>query len=71
MSLLEEREHLGVLKKDRTISRGDFLGNTLPGGQNENGLLFSQESRSPVGKPRAQNEIILLGPEDIECRNLC
>ena len=53
------------------ILRGAFLENAIPGGQNENGLIVRQESNSPVGKPRRQNEIILMRSGDIECRNFC
>ena len=70
MSSSKDREHLDVLQKDRTILREAFLGGAIPGGRNENGLLVSQESISPLGKPRKQNEITLTRSEDIECRNL-
>ena len=43
--------------------------NAIPGDQNENGLLVSQESMAHVGKDRKQNDIILIRSEDIECRN--
>ena len=47
MSLLRDREHLDVLKKGRTISRRPILGNAIPGDQNKNGLLVSQETIFP------------------------
>ena len=71
MSLLEDRSHLDVLTKGRTILRGAFWENSIPGGQNENGLLVSQESILPAGGHRKQNEIILTRSEEIESRNLC
>ena len=50
---------------------GIFLGGTVPGDQNESGLLFSQESRIITAKHRETNEINLLRPGDIECLNFC
>ena len=49
MSLMKDRVQLDVLKKDRSILRGSFLGGSIPGGQNENGLIVSQESMAPAG----------------------
>ena len=71
MSLMGDIEQLDVLKKDRSILRGAFLGNAIPGGQNENGLLVSQEYMGHAEKPRKRTEIILIRSEDIECRNFC
>ena len=54
------------------ILRGAFLGETLPGGQNESGLLLSQEYRiPPVGIRETKKEITLIRPDDIECLNSC
>ena len=71
MYLSKDREQIDVLKKGRTILREAFLGNAIPGGQNENGRIVSQRSIAHVEKPRKQNEIIRMRSEDIECRNLC
>ena len=66
---MENREHLDVLKKERTILLEVFVGDVEPGGQNETGLIVSQESIAPVGKHRKPNGIILMMSGEIECRN--
>ena len=59
LSFLEEREQLDVPKKGRSISRGSFLGKTVPVGQSESGPLVSQESRMIPGKPRKTRSLYL------------
>ena len=52
-----KREQLDVPKEDGNLIRVDFLESNVPGGKIENGLIFSQESKTPQKNPQKSKKL--------------